>query len=887
MGHEWLNKMRLRIPALFQRKKLDRDLADEVEFHLAMSAEKQRAAGLEAKEAGYAAHRQFGNVTRVKERSRDMWTFDLVETLWQDVRGGFRVLVKSPGVTGLAVLALALGIGANTAVFSVAIAVLQKPVSLPNAERLVAVMNLAPRETTEWSEVSPADYLDWKAQNQSFEAMTVMEGTPLNLTAQKGEPERLHGNLVPANFFEVLGAGPAMGRPFLAEEEQAGHDQEAILSYGLWQRRFAADREILGKVAIFNNKKHTIVGVTGKEFDFPQDSQALLPLTLGNEEKSNRSNHYLEPIARLKPGVSVRDAQAEMFTILGRIQQQFPMEEKEWSVWVMPLNVFVTGTITDAYCRMLIGAVVLLMAIACANVANLLFARSASRQREMAVRRAMGASRLRIVRQLLIESLLLAGAGACLGLVLGQWGIGLLRVYMPPEIEAHLSYWKHVRLEPDVFLYSVGVAFLAGIVAGLAPAFQSSKADVNEELKEGGRANTGGRARQRLRSVFVVAEVALSLVLLIGAGLMSKGSRNLMEAHQDLNPENVLTMRISLPESKYKTATQQAAFYEQVLRQLASIPGVQSSAVAVNVPFGNGEDPEVISIQGRPAQAGEYRLTHVQSIHPDFLPMMKIPLREGRLLSEEDGPEQPRVAVISQKLAQKFFPGENPLEKSFKIGGESSTNPWVKIVGIVGDTHYQPWNKDESPYFYLPYRQSPPRLATLALRTQGEATAFASAARSKIALVDPDQPVFAVSSLQTVISNQLLGLSYVAVMLAAVGIIALVLASIGVYGVMAYSVTERTHEIGVRVALGAQQGGVLRLVLRHGIVMTAIGLLIGLPLSVGLAQMLANLIYGVSNADFATFGGVTVLMCGITLLACYLPARRATRVHPLVALRYE
>jgi putative ABC transport system permease protein len=883
----WRHQIWLRVKALWKRPQLDRDLDDELAFHLAMRKEKNRAGGIDAQEAGYAAHRQFGNVTRVKERSRDMWTFAFLETIWQDVRCGFRVLLKSPWVTALAVFALALGIGANTAIFSVAIAILQKPVSFPNLDRLVAVVNLPPHETTEWDEVTPADYLDWKSQSKSFESMTTMDGAPLNLTAEKGEPERVRGNLVPANYFAVLGAAPAIGRPFLPEEEQPGHDQEAILSYGLWQRRFASDPNVLGKVAVFNQKKYTIVGVMGKEFNFPSETQVFLPLALDNTTKADRSNHSLEPVARLKPGVSLRDAQAEMFTILGRLQQQFPMEEKEWSVRVMPLTVFASGEIAGAYCRMLIGAVILLMAIACANVANLLFARSASRQREMAVRRALGASRVRIVRQLLIESLLLAGAGACIGLLIGQWGISMLRFYMPPEVEIHLPYWRHVRLEPDVFLYSVAVALLAGIVSGLAPAFQSSKADIHEELKEGGRTNTGGRARQRLRSIFVVAEVALSLVLLIGAGLMSKGSRNLMDVHRNLDPENVLTMRISLPETKYKTPVQQAAFYEQVLGQFATIPGVQSSAVAINVPFGNGEDAEIISIQGRPAQPGDYRLTHIQSIHPDFLSMMKIPLREGRLISNDDGPDQPPVAVISHRLAEKFFAGESPIGKSFKIGGEDSPSPWVRIVGIVGDIRYQPWERDEAPYLYLSYRQAPQRLASLALRTQGNGTAFASAARSKIASVDPDQPVFEVDSLQTVISNQVLGLSYVAVMLAAVGLIALVLASIGVYGVMAYSVTERTHEIGVRVALGAQEREVLRLVLQRGLVMTAIGLLIGLPLSVALAQLLADLIYGVSSADFATFGGVTLLMCAITLLACYVPARRAARVDPLVALRYE
>jgi putative ABC transport system permease protein len=810
-----------------------------------------------------------------------------VGALWHDVKIGVRVLLKSRWVTALAILALALGIGANTAIFSISIAILQKPVSFPNLDRLAVIINLIPHETAEWDDVTPADYLDWKNQNKSFEVMSATEGTPLNLTEHGGEPERLHGTKIEANFFDVLSVQPMMGRAFLPEETQPGRDQETILSYGLWERRFASDRNIQGKEAVFDGKKYTIVGVMGKEFDFPANSQAFLPLTMDKERKMDRSNHSLEPLVRLKPGVTMNEAQAEMFTIVGRLQQQFPDAERDWGVRVMPLPVFVSGEISQQYCRMLIGAVILLMAIACANVANLLFARSASRQREMAVRRAMGASRARIIRQLLIESLLLSGAGACIGLVIGQWGITLIRHYMPPEIEIHLAYWKHVRLEPDVFLYSVAVALIAGIVSGIAPAFQSSKADINEELKEGGRSNTGGRGRQRLRSVFVVVEVAMSLVLLIGAGLMSKGFSALMSVHNNLDTRSILTMRTSLPESKYKTPQQQSAFYEKVLNQFASIPGVESAAMAVRMPFGDGGDSEILSIQGRPAQSGEFRLTNIQCVNPDYFSMMKIPLRSGRFLSNSDGAEQPQVGVISQKAAEKFFSGENALGKYIKVGKEDSTSPWVQIVGVVSDLKYEPWDREEAPYLYLPYQQAPQRLTTLALRTRGDALAFAAAARSKLASVDPDQPVFEVESLQKVISNQLIGLGYVAVMMTAIGVIALVLASIGVYGVMAYSVTERTHEIGVRVALGAQSRNVFGMVFKHGIVMTSIGLLIGLPLSVALAQLLANLVYGVSNADLVTFIGVTFLMCAITLLACYIPAQKALRVDPMVALRYE
>ena len=458
-------------------------------------------------------------------------------TLWQDIRFGLRMLLKSPGFTALAVLALALGIGANTAIFSVAIAILQKPVSFPELDRLVAVVNVAPQDVEEADPVSPADYFDWKRQTQSFSSMAMMHGTELNLTGN-GDPEKVHGEMIAANLFDVLGTGPVIGRAFLPEEEQPGRDREVILGYGLWQLRYTSDPNIVGRTVSLNGETYTIVGVTGSEFNFPSHADLYVPLALDDATKAVRADHFLRPVARLKPGVSLRDAQAEMFTIQGRLQQQFPDTEKAWSVRVLPLKTWVSGELADEYCQMLIGAAILVLLIACANVANLLFARSASRIREMAVRQALGASRVRIIRQLLTESLLLATAGASLGLLLGLWGIDAIRHYMPPEVEKFLPYWRHVRLETDVFWYTVAVAFLAGIVSGLAPAFQSSRFDVYEDLKEGGRSSSAGQSRQRLRSIFVVAEISLSLILLVGAGLMTKGVRALLNVNPNLNPEN-------------------------------------------------------------------------------------------------------------------------------------------------------------------------------------------------------------------------------------------------------------------------------------------------------------------------------------------------------------
>ncbi len=806
-------------------------------------------------------------------------------TLIQDVRYGLRLLLKSPGFTAMAVVALALGIGANTAVFSACIAFLRKPVSFPQSERIVVPVNLAPAQTVGWSTVSPGDYLDWKRQSDSFEKFAAWRWYDGNLTGL-GDPEKLPGALVSANFFDTLGVPPMMGRPFSPQEEQPGHDREAILSYGLWQRRFGSDPNILGKTVQLSGASYDIVGVMGKDFVFPQGVEIWRPLALAPAEQTLRTEHYIMPIALLKNDVSVNEAAAEMKTIEARLQRQFPQTETGWNVKVTPLGVWVAGDLSIEYSKLLLWAVIFVLLIACANVANLLFARGAGRQKEIAVRLAMGASKLRIIRQLLTESVLLACGGACLGLLLGQWGIQTIRRYMPPEVEKYLPMWKHIRLEKDVFWYTVAVALLAGLVSGLAPALQCSKTDVHEELKEGGRGNTGGRARQRLRSIFVVAEVALSLILLVGAGLMVKGVRTLVVVNRNLDPEHVLTMIVSLPESKYKTVQQRVSFFDQTLRELQAIPGVRSSAVATDVPFGFNEWDEKISIQGRVFEQGDYRQASIENVNSGYFAAMKIPLRQGRLLEDSDGPDQAAVAVVSQSFARRYFPGENPVGKFIRRGDDPKL-PWIKIVGVVGDIRYNILGSKETPPVYLSYQQSPPFFCYMAIETEGNPPAYAAAVRGQIAKVDPDEPISDVGTLQKVIANQLIGLSYVAVMLTVLGIIALVLAAVGVYGVMAYSVTERTHELGVRLALGAQRRDVLGLVLTRGIVMTFTGLLIGTPVSWVLAQFLAGLFFGVSSSDLATFSGITVLMCAITLLACYIPARRAMTVDPIVALRHE
>ena len=806
--------------------------------------------------------------------------------LLQDIRYGFRMLLKSPGFTLLAVTALALGIGANTAVFSVAIAFLRKPISFPGLHQLVLPLDMAPGQSIGWNQVSPADYLDWKHQSHSFQEFAAWRWWGADLTG-KGDPENLAGVKVTANFFHTLGVMPAMGRPFLAEEDQPGHDHEVILSYGLWQRRFASDPSVVGKTVQLDDSTYDIVGVMGKDFAFPPAEQIWRPLALTPAERTVRAQRYLMPVARLKPGISLRDAAAELSTIQARLRREFPQTETGWGIKVESIGVWVAGDLTLQYCSMLIWAVLFVLLIACANVANLLFARSAGRQKEVAVRQALGAGRFRIVRQLLTESMLLAFAGACAGLLLGEWGIGLIRYYMPPEVEKYLPMWKHVRLESDVFWYTVAVTVLAGLVSGLAPAFHSSRSDVHEELKEGGRGNTGGAARQRLRSIFVVAEVALSLVLLVGAGLMAKGVRTLLVVNPSLDPQSVLTMVLNLPGSKYNTPQQKLSFLQQALHQLAAIPGVRASAVATNVPFGDFENDDSVSIQDRVFRPGNYPQADIEVVNGGYFRTMNIPLRHGRFLDDTDGPDSPRVADITQSFADRYFQGRSPIGKLVRLGGDDSKEPWARIVGVVGDIRYDMLGSKEPPAIYFPYQQSPEGFCMLAVRTDRDPLTFAEAARTQVAKIDPDQPLSGIMTLERVVRDQLLGLSYVAVILSVLGITALVLASVGVYGVMAYSVTERTHEIGVRMALGAQQRDVLGLILTRGVAMTAIGLAIGVPAAWALARFLAGLFFGVSATDLATFSAITALMCAITLLACYIPARKAMQVDPMIALRHE
>ena len=811
-----------------------------------------------------------------------------MDTIRQDVRYAMRMLWKHRFATFICAGALALGIGANTAIFSIAEAFLLHPVPLEDVDRVVALVDSQPQRGVQNTPVAPATYLEWQAQANSFEQLGAYNWDGVNFTGD-GTPQKIQDFLITPNFFSVLGVQPQLGRDFLAEEGQPGRNQELILSYGLWQRRYASDPKILGKTVKVDGKPFTIVGVMAKGFDYPMSAEAWFPMAFDAKARVERDNRQLWVLGRLKPNVSIAQAKAEMLTITRRQADAYPDSYKNFQLRAMPLGEYAAGDLNRQYTLLLLGAVAFVLLIACADVANVQFARVSGRQKELAVRAAMGASRTRIVRQLLIESILLSLFGAVLGVFLAQWMLTLILSHMPPDIARYIAGWKTIHLDLGAFLFTFVVALASGIISGIAPSLMSSRSNISETLKESGRGASSGRARHRLRGALVVAEVAMSLILLVGAGLLVKGFHALVSVNQRYQPETLLTLNLDLPAVQYPEKSARVTFHERLLESLATIPKVKSAAMATTVPYANGGGASGarFSIENRPlAKREDAREAIMETISPSYFTLMNIGLRDGRFLSDADGDKTQPVAVISGSLARHYFADENPLGKKVRVG-EDDSNPWLTVVGIVDDVHYNWLQKEDIPTLYRPYRQNPPHYTTVVLRTDGDPKVFVSAVRAKFAGIDSELPIYEVKPLDVVIHESTVGIGYVAAMMAAIGVIALVLASVGVYGVMSYSVSERTHEMGIRMAMGATGASIHRLVIGNGMLLTGIGIAIGLPLAFMLARALSSLLFGVSATDPFAFIGLPLILGSIAALASYLPARRAVRVDPLTALRYE
>ena len=811
-------------------------------------------------------------------------------TLYQDLRYGLRMLWKSRGFTAVAVLALALGIGANTAIFSVVNAVLLRPLPFVNAERLVKVYGGRARGGTGYTPVSYPDFADYKKQAQSFERVAGYSLAGTTLMSGGGEPERLDGAVVSAELFPMLDAKPALGRVFSAEEDQPGAAPVVVLSDELWRRRFNSDPEIVGRELKLGGRTATVLGVMPAGFKFPVQADrvdywsplssdpGIAPMLMA------RGMRFLPVVASLKPNVTLRQAEAEMNTIASRLGAQYPETNTGGTVHLESLHEDLVGDIRPAL-LVLLGAVGFVLLIACANVANLSLARSAARSREIAIRTALGASRVRVVRQLLTESLLLSLCGGAVGLMLALWGVDLLVAASPPDIPR----LAEIGIDARVLVFTLGVSILTGIVFGIAPALQISKHDLNESLKEGGRGATEGLRRNRVRSLLVVSEVALSLMLLVGAGLLIKSFRRLLETDPGYDTEHVLAADIALSRARYPEPERQAAFFQQAIQRVASLPGVEAAGVTSLLPLGGADTKISFNIEGRPSfPKGEAPAARYQIASPDYFRVMNIPLRKGRSFTEQDAKDSPPVVVVSEAFARRFFADEDPIGKRVLID-TAGENPLPReIIGVVGDVRHGGLDAKTEMGFYVPHLQSPARNLELVVRSSSiEPSLLAGGVRGVIKEIDKDQLIWEMRTMSGLAARSVAPRRFNVWLLGIFALVALALATVGIYGVIAYSVAQRTHEIGLRMALGARPADVLRLVVGQGMRLVLIGVGLGLLGAFALTRVMTSQLYGVSATDPLTFAVVALTLATVALLSCLVPARRATKVDPMVALRYE
>ena len=806
-----------------------------------------------------------------------------MESLLGDTRYALRNLLRRPGFTLIAVVTLAVGIGANTAIFSAIHALLLKPLPFPELDRVVAIWDKLPSRGIMHNEVSVANYLDWQSQTQSFEQLALYRWWNANLTGID-PPERIQGFLVTANYLDALGMKPIMGRNFFAEENQPGKDAVAIITHSLWQRRFGGDPNILNKTITINSVVRTVVGVMPEHFNFPKGAEIYSPLPMTPELMKNRSSHGYYVVGRLKPGASIEGSQAEIDNIMARLEQQFPESNKGWGSTVFPI-VADTVRLYDTALWVMMAAVGFVLLIACANVANLMLARASGRQREIALRTALGASRWRIVRQLLTESVIVALIGGALGMLIGFWGIDALRASNPADAAKYAPGWYQLGINFPVLMFTLGLSVFSGIVFGLAPALQVSKPNLNDSLKEGSRQTSG--SSHRLRSSLVVLEVALSLMLLVGAGLLGRSFLSLLKTDPGFNPDNVITMTLVLPIAKYREEPQRVAFFEDLVQRVKANPGVESAALVSHLPLGGANASDSYLVEGVPEPVpgqeydGRYRVAT-----PDYFRTMGISLVRGRGFTDQDKAGTVPVVVVNETLARKHWPGEDAIGKRIRFYGPLEKAPWMEIVGVVRDVRHE-LNIPIEPEYYLPLAQDAWTGMVLVAKTKVEPLSLAAALRQQVWAIDKDQPVFDVKTMQEVRSASVALYSFSSVMLAIFAVVALLLASLGIYGVMAFAVTQRTQEIGIRMALGARTADVLKLVVKHGMKLALLGLLIGLAGSWAITRFLEKMLVGVKPTDLLTFSVVSVFLLLAAFVACYLPARRATKVNPLVALRYE
>ena len=885
-------EIRRRLPELNLSPAREAEIVEELSQHLEEQYQDVLSRGASESEARRAVLTDLklpGSLGRAVKQIEPVpmgtrWNTNMLADLGQDIRYGLRILRKNPGFTTIAVIALALGIGANTAIFSVVNAILLKPLAYKSPDQLVMIWEEAthlgfPKDTP-----PPANFLDWRQQSSVFEGMAATSYRSFNLTGV-GEPERLEGRRVSANLFDLLGVQPIFGRTFVPEEDKPG-SKVVLLNESLWQHRFGGDPAVIGRTLSLNGEPYTVVGILPRTVRLPASGnwhdQVWVPMAFSSEEAANRGSHYLEVIARMKPGVTLAKAQAEMDTIAARLAKQYPDVNARRGAVVRPLHEEIVGNIKPAL-LILLGAVTFVLLIACANVANLLLARAAVRQKEIALRLALGANRARLSRQLLVESVMLSLFGAAVGLGLAYYGLSILTRFIPPDV----AYPDAITIDAKVLLFTLLVAVATGLVFGLVPAAQASHFSLNETLKEGGRDAAAGVSGKRLRSSLVIVEVATSFILLVGAGLLINSFFHLRNLDPGFRADHLLALSVDLSETRYPDPQRRTAFFDEVKRRLQSLPGAQSVAVAGNLPFTYNGDSMGIAVEGIPdPPIDQWPDVVFRTVGPEYFNTMGIPLVGGRDFNDRDSRNTTLGVVVSEKMVRHYWPNDDAIGKHLKPGSTKSDVPWFTVIGVVKDVRQNDFIAEPKMQMYFNYRQLKDLVPNaFILRTSVDPLSLATSARNTIWGVDKDQPVSNIDSMEHIVAGAVARQRFSTLLLGLFAGVALVLAAVGIYGVMSYTVAQQTREIGVRIALGAQRSDVLKMTVKHALKLVGLGLTCGLIAAFVLTRVMANQLFGISATDPLTFAIIALVQSLVALLASYLPAIRATRVDPIIALR--
>ena len=875
------SRMKSFLRNIFAKRQNDRELDDEVRAYVETLAEEKMREGMTPEEARRAARLELGGIEQVKEEVRDIRTGAWLDSLLQDLHYGARMLRKNPAFTAIALLTLALGIGANTAIFSVVNAVLLRPLPYANPQQLIAIKESSQRVGVH--STSYPDFLDWRTQSKTISQMALLNNRAFNLSGV-AQPENIEGYAVSPNCLSLLGVRPFLGRDFLPSEEVPGTAPVVMMSYALWQSHLGANPDAIGKTITLDGRSFTIVGVLPPNFRLDDKTDAIAPVGIWGADMMDRGDRGdMEALGRLAPGSTFQQARAELDTIAINLQKTYPVLNAGVGISVTTLRDQLVGDTRPAI-LVLFGAVVFVLLIACVNVANLFLVRGAARSKEIAVRQACGASRRRVVRQMLTESFLLAAIGGVLGILVGALGvIGLKHL-----ISTDMLQGINIAVDRNVMLFTAAMVVLVAIAFGLVPAWQASQPRVQETLKEGGRSATSSPAQHRLRGVLAMAETALALILLVGAGLMMKSMYRLLKVNPGFQSDRVLTMEMDLRTAQYSKSPARINFWQQLLEKVRAIPGVENAAIGTAVPLTGSHNRADITIEGIPVlDIGTFPHPDYHYISADYTRVLNIPLMHGRNFSGADTETAALVGLINTTMARRYWPKEDPVGKRFHWGRPGSKDPWITIVGVVGDTKLYGLANPSRLEIYLPFRQEPQTDMYLILRSAVDPASLTSSVRSAVAAIDRDQPVFSVITMRQLLDNSVSTPHLTLVLLGLFSGLALVLAAIGIYGVISYSVQQRTHEIGIRMALGAQRSNVLRLVVGQGVILAAVGIVIGITAALGLMRLITSLLFGVSPDDPLTFTAAALVLLFVAIAACYIPARRAIAVDPMNALRYE